>query len=145
MVDTPPNSFVDSIMSPKGEQWKDKELGYIPLFTTFWGKRSCWSSEMGTTKSDKQVNYSHRPTQIKQRVGKCIVGTFLVHKWITNKHELTRLISSQPGLGEATTFPLIVFFVHGHEASIQMSFCPRTPKLESQNSWNWDFCNFGGS
>jgi hypothetical protein len=32
-------------------------------------------------------------------------------------------------LGEATTFPLIIFFVSRHMGYIQMSFCPRTPKL----------------
>ncbi len=34
-----------------------------------------------------------------------------------------------PNLGEATTFPLLVFFVPGHGANDQMSFCPKTPKL----------------
>jgi hypothetical protein len=47
-------------------------------------------------------------------------------------HEQTRTHKTHHGLnlGEATTFPLIIFFVHGHEASTQMSFCPKTPKLE---------------
>jgi hypothetical protein len=40
--------------------------------------------------------------------------------------------SSWLGLGEATTFPLIVFFVLGHKANTQMSFCPETPKLKSE-------------
>jgi hypothetical protein len=26
-----------------------------------------------------------------------------------------------------------------------MSFCLETPKWESWNSQNWDFCNFGGT
>jgi hypothetical protein len=30
-------------------------------------------------------------------------------------------------LGEATIFPLIVYFVPLHKAHIQMAFCPRTP------------------
>jgi hypothetical protein len=34
-------------------------------------------------------------------------------------------------LGKATTYSLIIFFVFGHRANIQMSFCPRTPKCES--------------
>ncbi len=34
-----------------------------------------------------------------------------------------------PHLGEATTFPLILFFVHGHWTNTQMSFCPGNPKL----------------
>jgi hypothetical protein len=33
-----------------------------------------------------------------------------------------------PDLGETTTFPLIVYFVPLHEAHIQMTFCPETPK-----------------
>jgi hypothetical protein len=37
--------------------------------------------------------------------------------------------SPRHGLGEATTFPLIIFFVLGHGDCTQMSFCPRTPKL----------------
>jgi hypothetical protein len=39
-------------------------------------------------------------------------------------------------LKEATTFPFILFSVAGQRASTQMSFCPETPKLESQNSQN---------
>ncbi len=46
-------------------------------------------------------------------------------------------------LREATTFPLIVYFVPGHGTSTQMSFCPKTPKLESWNFQNWVSCNFG--
>jgi hypothetical protein len=32
-------------------------------------------------------------------------------------------------LGEATTFPLIIFFVPDHRAYTQISICPGTPKL----------------
>ncbi len=35
-----------------------------------------------------------------------------------------------PDLGETTTFPLIIYFVPLHEAHIQMTFCPGTPKWE---------------
>ncbi len=62
MADALSNSFANSIMSPKGEYRKDKELGYFPSFAAFWGKGLCWSSEMRTKKNDKQVNYSHGPT-----------------------------------------------------------------------------------
>jgi hypothetical protein len=37
-----------------------------------------------------------------------------------------------PDLGEATTFPLIVYYVPFHEAHIQMTFC-----------LNWDSRGFG--
>jgi hypothetical protein len=29
-IDAPPNSLIDSTLNPKVEQWKDKELGYVP-------------------------------------------------------------------------------------------------------------------
>jgi hypothetical protein len=41
-----------------------------------------------------------------------------------------------PDLREATTFPLIVFSVLGHEVSTQMPFCLRIPKWESRNFRN---------
>jgi hypothetical protein len=47
-----------------------------------------------------------------------------------------------PNLGEATTFPLIVYSVLLHEAHIQMAFCPKTPKWESRNCQNQNFCDF---
>ncbi len=48
-------------------------------------------------------------------------------------HEQTQThkIHHGPDLGEATTFPLIVYFVALHEAHIQMTFCLKTPKCES--------------
>jgi len=52
--------------------------------------------------------------------------------------------SPWPELGGSTTFPLLIFSMLGHEACTQMSFCLGTPKLGSQNSLNWDLCDFGG-
>jgi hypothetical protein len=48
-------------------------------------------------------------------------------------------------LGEATPLPLIVFFAPLHMGHIQMAFCLRNPKWESQNSHNWDPYDFGGA
>jgi hypothetical protein len=55
-------------------------------------------------------------------------------------HEQTRTHKTHhdPDSGEATTFPLIVFFVLGYGVSTQMPFCLRTPKWESRNFRNWD-------
>jgi hypothetical protein len=33
-----------------------------------------------------------------------------------------------PNLGEATTFPLIVYYIPNHRINTQMSFCPSIPK-----------------
>jgi hypothetical protein len=54
----------------------------------------------------------------------------------------TQKTHHDPDLGEATTFPLMVYSVCLHEAHIQMAFCPRTPKWESRNSRNQDFRDF---
>ncbi len=61
-----------------------------------------------------------------------IFGAWTSHEqtWIHKTHH-------NLNLREATTFPLIVFFVHGHETYIQMSFCPRTPKLGVSKFSKW--------
>jgi hypothetical protein len=48
---------------------------------------------------------------------------------IRHKQTQTHKIDHGPDLGEATTFPLIIFFMCSHGACTQMLFCPRTPKL----------------
>ncbi len=49
--------------------------------------------------------------------------------WTNHGQTRTYTIHHDPDLGEATTFPLIVFFVLGNRACTQMSFCHETPKL----------------
>jgi hypothetical protein len=46
---------------------------------------------------------------------------------------LTHKTHHGPDLGEATTFPHIVFSAALHQGYIQMALFPGTPKLESQN------------
>jgi hypothetical protein len=60
-------------------------------------------------------------------------------------HGQTRIHKTHHGsnLGETTTFPLIIYFVHGHGISTQMSFCPETLKWESPNSQSWDSLTLG--
>ncbi len=66
----------------------------------FGGRRACWSSGMGTRKIDKQLNYSHEPTQTKQQIGQCITGALLVHGQATNSQD-----SPQPKLGGSHHLP----------------------------------------
>jgi hypothetical protein len=75
--------------------------------------------------------------------------SWLVRNWNTfgaqtsHGQTQTHKIQHNPDLGEATTFPFIVFFVLNHGANTQMSFCPETlgsPKIYQ----NWDSHNFGG-
>jgi hypothetical protein len=78
------------------------------------------------------------------------VTSWLVHSLSTfgartnHGHTRTNKIHHNPDLGEATTFPLIVYIMVGHGTNIQMTFCPRTPKWEFWNSHNWGYFNFGG-
>ncbi len=58
-----------------------------------------------------------------------------MHSWnifyARTSHEYTRTHKTHhgPDLGEAITFPLIVFFVPSHKACTQMSFCLGNPKF----------------
>jgi hypothetical protein len=50
--------------------------------------------------------------------------------WTNHEHTQTNKTHCWPDLGEATTFPLIVFSMINHKGYIQMSFCPGIPKLK---------------
>ncbi len=58
-----------------------------------------------------------------------------MHSWNTfgarmdHKQTQTHKIHHNLDLGETNTFPLILFFVFGHGACTQLSFCAKTPKL----------------
>ncbi len=60
-----------------------------------------------------------------------------MHSWsifgakTSHEQPQTHKTHHNPELGEATTFPLIVYFVVLHGGYIQMAFCPRIPKWES--------------
>jgi hypothetical protein len=97
---------------------------------------------MGTKKSDKQQlliwTYTNQTTSWLM----CSLNAFgarmsHVQTWIHKIHHGL-------DLGEATTFPLIVYFVFDHGTNTQMAFCPKTPKWESWNSQSWDSYDFGG-
>jgi hypothetical protein len=69
-VYTLPNSSKDSNVIMKVKTIKEKRVGMRSLVHNTLGVRGvCWRSRMKTKMSDKQVNYSHRPTQTKQQVG----------------------------------------------------------------------------
>ncbi len=62
-----------------------------------------------------------------------LVNAYLKHFGAQMKHGQTQIhkihkIHHGLNLGEATTFPLIVYFVLGHRTSTQMSFCFGIPK-----------------
>jgi hypothetical protein len=57
--------------------------------------------------------------------------------WTSHGHKWIHKIHHNSDFGEATTFPLIVFYVISHMDYIQTSFYPRNPK-ESQKFQNSD-------
>jgi hypothetical protein len=108
---------------------------------TLRGRRACWSSGMGLRRVDKLYSLTRACTQPTQK--------WLVHSWSTfgartrhEQHGHIRLTTARTW-GEATTFPLIVYFSPLHRTYIQMVFFPGTPEWESQNRANRDSRNFG--
>jgi hypothetical protein len=54
-------------MNPKGENnGRTRSWGMLFGSKYFGGRGACWSSGLGIGMTDKQVNYSHGPTQAKQ-------------------------------------------------------------------------------
>jgi hypothetical protein len=105
---------------------------YSLTYNTLGVKMACESFEMGIKMNDKQVNYSYGPAQTKQQVAYCIIKTILVHHGHTWIHK----IHHSPDLGEATTFPLIVFSMTSLRGYTQMSFFLRLPSWDSQKFRN---------
>ncbi len=66
LFDAPPSSLMDSAVNLKVKTIEGGSWGTLLGSQHFGGKRACWSSRIGTRMSDKQVNYSHKPTQTKQ-------------------------------------------------------------------------------
>jgi hypothetical protein len=79
----------------------------------------------------------------------CILGALLVHIWnifdARTNHGQTQIhkTHNSSNLGEATTFPLIIYSMPSHGTNTHMSFCHGTPKWEFRNFQNWDSHNFG--
>ncbi len=87
------------------------------------------------------INYSHGLAPNQTQGGLCIVGTLLVLR--RSRATRTHKTHHSLGLGEATAFPLIVYFVPLHDTHIKMAFFFGIPKWESRNCQNWDSHDFG--
>ncbi len=137
-----PSSWIDSNVSMRWEQRKSKELGTLFGLQHFGGRRACWSSRMKLGRMTSNQSLAWMCTNQ--------TTSWLVHNLNTfgarMSHEQTWTHKTHhgPNLGEATTFPLIVYSVPSHRINIQMEFCPKTPKWEFRNSQSWDSHDFGG-
>jgi hypothetical protein len=141
-----PKSLVRPKLGPSysiAEMWGTR--GTLPAFNTKRGRRACWSSGIGTRKSDKpyllsySILHQNQPTSwlihIRNTFG---VGTSHGQPW-------THLTHHGLDSREATTFPLIVFSALLHRTYIQMALFPETPKVESRNCPGLDCRDFGRS
>ncbi len=127
-VDPPPSSLMDSIMNPKMKTMEGKKVGARSLAHNTSGvKRRAralgWVLGTLTSKSTTHTDLTNQTI------------SWLVHNYNTfgahtnHKQTWTHKTHHSLDFGEATTFPLIVFFVVGHGANTRMSFCPGTLKL----------------
>ncbi len=89
---------------------------------TLRGRGACWSSGMRLGRIDKLI-HSHRPAHNPHKV----ISAQLEHLWCQDEPRATRTHKTHhgPDLGEATTFPLIVYSGPLHGAHIQMAFLSR--------------------
>ncbi len=134
---------MDSTASPKVKTLKKEAVGVPSLARNIsrverhvgaprWGSKRLTSNLITHTNLHKPNNK--------------LVSVWLEHFGALISHGQTQTHKTHHGLelGEATTFTLIIYSMHGHETNTQMSFCPMTPKWESQNSQNCNSRNFGG-
>jgi hypothetical protein len=136
-----PNSLKDSNVSPKCKQWKNKESRHVLWLASFWkGRRACWSFGVGQKRIDKLHLFTQTYTQ-QNEGGQYIVRTLLALRRVTGNSDTQD--SPWPRLGEATTFPFIVYSMPPHRRHIQMTFCLGISKWESQNSHGLDSLVFG--
>jgi hypothetical protein len=86
---------------------------------------------MGTRKNDKHQLLTQTCTNQTTSWLVCNLSAFGARA----NHGQTRTHKTHHGLHlkEATTFPLIVYYVPGHGTNTQMSFCPETPKWDSRD------------
>jgi hypothetical protein len=124
--DAPPSSLINSNVGIRWNNRRVRSWGTLPILQHFGGRGACWSFGMGLGRMPN--NQSFTRTYTNQTT------SWLMHSWSTfgakTSHEQTRTHKTHhdPDLGEATTFPLIVYFVLGHGTNTQMAFCPETPK-----------------
>jgi len=88
---------------------------------------------MGLGRIDKLI-HSHRTAHNPHKV----VSAKLEHLWCWDKPRATRThkIHHGPDLGEATTFPLILFSATLRGDYIQMALFPGTPRTPARESRN---------
>jgi len=125
-IDVLSSSLIDSSVSLKWKQWNNKELGTCSLAHSTLGVWGHARAPRWDLEEWQVLNHSHKLAQNQ-------TTNWSMHSWSTfgvrtsHKQTWTHKTHHDLDLGEATTFPLIIYFVLLHEAHIQMAFCPKLP------------------
>jgi len=120
--DAPPSSLMDSTASPKVNNRRRRSWGALLNSQHLGGRGACWSSGMGL---GRLTSNSITHTRLHKPNNK-LVSVELEHFGARMSHGQTQTHKTHHDLdlGEATTFPHIVYSMHGHGTNTQMSFCP---------------------
>jgi hypothetical protein len=86
----------------------------------FGGKGACWSSGMGTKKSDKHQTLTRTCTNR--------IISWLMHNLNIFGARTSKLTTARTW-GKSPPSPFIVYYVCLHEAHIQVAFCFRNPEI----------------
>jgi hypothetical protein len=135
-----PNSLKDPNVGPNSSGRRSR--GTFPSSQHLRGRGACWSFEMGLGRVDKLHSLTRACTKPSPR-GYYIVEAPLVLGRATGNTDTQD--SPRPGLGEVTTFTLIVYSVTLHRACTQMAFSRGTPAWGSRNPTNGDSRDFEGA
>ncbi len=129
ILDAPPNSLMESIMNPKCENSeRTKNWGTFLGLQYFGGQRGVLEPRDGD-QDEWQASQLFTQTCTNQTTSWLMHSCNTFGAWTSHAQTQTHKTHHGPNLGEATTFPLILFSLPSHGGCTQMSFCPATPKL----------------
>jgi len=115
VIDAPPSSLMDSPVNPKVKRTEGNEIAARSLVHSTLGVK--W--HVGTLRwgLEKLTNKSITHTDLHKPNHKLVRNWNTFGAQVNHKQTMTHKTHHGPNLTKATTFPLIVFFVFGHEAS----------------------------
>jgi hypothetical protein len=122
---TPSSSLMDSTTNPKVKR-VEEGVGACSLACNTLGVEG--RAEAPKSRLGRLTKNSITNTDLHNQTTNWLVrslGIFGAH--MSHEQTQTHKIHRGPNLQEATTFPLIVYYVPGHVTNTQMSFCLGTP------------------
>jgi hypothetical protein len=128
VLDAPLNSLMDSTTSPKLKTTKGKGIGARSLTPNILGVERHVGAP-GWDYNEQQAIQLFTQTCTNEITNWLVQSRSIFVARTSHKQTQTHKTHHGLDLGEATTFPLIVYFVFGHRANTQMSFCHGSPEI----------------